>query len=150
MSQPATRDYPVTLNDGPDANGIAGVVATLLSQNFETSPNRIKLAHKLTRPITISGSDIDSTCTINCGSRAVTISNDVVGKPSVTVTATVEQILDLSQLKMKAFGLLPVGFFSKRGLHVLGAIASGNLRVRGLITHPITALRVIALLSVVS
>jgi hypothetical protein len=26
------------VNDGPDANGIAGVVATLLTQNFETSP----------------------------------------------------------------------------------------------------------------
>jgi hypothetical protein len=50
--------------------------------------------------VTITGSDIDididSTCTISCGSRAVTISNDVVGKPSVTVTATVEQILDLA------------------------------------------------------
>ena len=150
MSHPATSDYPVTLNDGPDANGIAGVVATLLTQNFENFPGRIQLARTLTRPITISGRDIDSTCTISCGSRDVTISNDVVGKPSVTVTATVEQILDLSQLKMKASGLLPVGFFTKRGLRILAAIASGNLRVRGLITHPITALRVIALLSVVS
>jgi hypothetical protein len=120
-----------------------------LSTHF-TFPNRIKLARKLTRPVTISGSDINSTCTVNCGSRAATISNDVVGRPSVTVTATVEQILDLSQLKMKAFGLLPVGFFTKRGLLVLAAIAGGNLRVRGLITHPVTALRVIALLSVVS
>ncbi len=150
MSHPVTRDYPVNLSDGPDANGIAGVVATLLTQNFETFPKRIQLARTLTRPVTISGSDIDSTCTIGCGSRAVTISNDVVGKPAVTVSATVEQILDLSQLKMKASGLLPTGFFTKRGLRVLAAIASGNLRVRGLITHPITALRVIALLSVVS
>lgn len=150
MSQPATRDYPVNLNDGPDANGIAGVVATLLTQNFETFPARIQLARTLTRPVTIRASDIDSTCTISCGSRAVTISNDVVGKPVVTVTATVDQILDLSQLKMKASGLLPVGFFTKRGLRILAAIATGNLRVRGLITHPITALRVIALLSVVS
>ena len=150
MSQPATRDYPVNLSDESDANGIAGVVATLLTQNFETFPTRIELARKLTRPITISGSDIESTCTIRCGPRHATISNDVVGKPSVTVTATVEQILDLSQLKMKASGLLPVGFFTRRGLHILAAIATGNLRVQGLITHPITALRVIALLSVVS
>lgn len=149
MSHPATPDYPVNLEDGPDANGIASVVATLLTQNFETFPTRIKLARSLTRPITISGSDIDSTCTINCGSRDVIISNDVVGEPSVTVTATVEQILDLSQLKMKAYGLLPIGFLTKRGLRVLAAIASGNLKVRGLVTHPITALRVIALLSVV-
>lgn len=150
MAHPATSDYPVTLDDGSDANGIAGVVATLLTQNLEAFPARTRLARKLTRPVTISGSDIDSTCTITCGSRAVAIANDVVGEPSVTVRATVDQILDLSQLKMKAMGLLPVGFFTRRGLRILAAIASGNLQVRGLVTHPVTALRVIALLSVVS
>src|SRR4051794_40928532 len=93
MAHPATRDYAVTLGDGPDANGIAGVVATLLTQNLEAFPERTRLARRLTRPVTISGSDIDSTCTITCGAHDVTISNDVVGKPSVTVTATVEQIL---------------------------------------------------------
>lgn len=148
MAHAATRDYPVTLSDGPDANGIAGVVATLLTQNFEAFPARVRLAGKLTRPVTITGSDIDSTCTISCGSRNMTISNDVVGEPSVTVTATVEQLLDLSQLKMRAGGLLPVGFVTQRGLRTLAAIAAGDLTVRGLITHPVTALRVIALLSV--
>ena len=148
MSHPIASDYPVNLDDGAEANGIAGVVATLLTQNFENFPERTALARKLTRPVSVS--DIDSTCTISCGPRAVTVFNDVVGQPSVTVTATVDQILDLSQLRMKASGLLPVGFFTKRGRHILAAIATGNLKVWGLITHPITALRVIALLSVVS
>lgn len=150
MSHPATRGYPVTLTDGPDANGIAGVVATLVAQNLEAFPARVRLARKLTRPVTIIGSDIDSTCTISCGTRDVAIANDVVGDPSVTVTATVEQLLDLSQLRMKASGLLPVGFLTGRGFRILAAIAAGNLRVRGLVTHPITTMRVIALLSVVS
>jgi len=150
MSHPATRDYPVTLEDGPDANGIAGVVATLLEQNLEVSPARVRLARQLTRPVTITGTDIDSSCTITCSSHGIRISNGVVGRPSVAVTATVEQILDLSQLRMKASGLLPVGFFTGRGVRVLSAIASGNLAVRGLVAHPVTALRVIALLSVVS
>jgi hypothetical protein len=150
MSHPLAAEYPVNIDDGAEANGIAGVVATLLTQNFETFPERVKLARMLTRPVSVSGSDIDSTCTISCGPSAVTVFNDVVGEPTVTVTATVDQILDLSQLKMKAFGLLPVGFFTKRGLAILAAIATGNLRVRGLIAHPITALRVIALLSVES
>lgn len=129
---------------------IAGVVATLLTQNLEAFPARSRIARRLTRPVTISGRDIDGTCTISCASDAVTVSNDVVGSPSVTVRATVDQILDLSQLRMRAMGLLPVGFFTGRGLRVLAAIASGNLQVRGLVTHPVTALRVIALLSVVS
>jgi hypothetical protein len=146
----ATGDYPVTLDEGHDANGIAGVVGTLLTQNLETFPARVRLARKLNRPVAIDAVDLDSSCTISCGSSAVRVSNDVVGKPRVTVSATVEQILDLSQLKMKASGLLPVGVFTRRGLRTLFAIASGNLKVRGLIVHPVTALRVIALLSVES
>lgn len=67
----------------------------------------------------------------------------------MTVKATVNQILDVSQLKMKAGGLLPAGFFTKRGLGVLGAIAGGELVVKGLVTHTVTELRVIALVSVV-
>jgi len=51
---------------------------------------------------------------------------------------------------MKAMGLLPVGFFTRRGLRVLAAIAIGKLKVRGLLTHPVTAMRLIALLSVVA
>lgn len=150
MPHPTAPDYPVKVDNGAEGNGIADVIAMLLTQNFESFPERVRLARMLTRPLSITSSDIDSTCTISCGPRAVTVFNGVVGEPTVAVTATVDQILDLSQLKMKAFGLLPVGFFTKRGLGILSAIATGNLRVQGLITHPITALRVIALLSVVS
>jgi hypothetical protein len=147
---PATHDYPVTLDEGHDANGIAGVISTLLTQNLEAFPARVRLARRLTRPVAIEASDIGSTCTISCGPEAVRVANGVAGRPGVTVSATVEQILDLSQLRMKASGLLPVGFLTRRGLRVLAAIATGKLRVRGLIVHPVTALRVIALLSVVS
>jgi len=150
MSTVVTPSYPVTLNEGDDANGIAGIIATLLEQNFENVPSRIDLARRLARPVTIYSSETDSACTVSFGSSEAVVFNDVVGKPSVTVTATVEQIFDLSQLKMKGSGLLPVGFFTMRGMRVLGAIATHKLVVKGLITHPITALRVIALVSVVS
>lgn len=150
MPKPAFDDYPVTLVEGDDANGIASVISTLLIQNFESFPDRIRIARKLTRPMTISATDIEGSCTITCRASGVSISNGATSDSSVAVTATVDQILDLSQLRMKGSGLLPVGFFTKRGLRVLAAIASGSLRVRGLIAHPIVALRVIALLSVES
>jgi hypothetical protein len=70
---------------------IASVIAMLLAHNLETLPTRVVLARKFKRPIAICGKDIDSTCTINCGPRAVSVFNDVVGKPTVTVRATVDQ-----------------------------------------------------------
>ena len=141
--------YAVSLYDGEDANGVADIVGMLLEQNFENFPSRIDVARKISRPITVYSTDTDSTCTIVFGTDEAVIYNDVVGAPIVTVIATVDQILDVSQLQMKAGGLVPVGFFTKRGFRVLGAILAHKLVVKGLLTHTLTSLRTIALVSVV-
>jgi len=141
--------YPVTLYDGDDANGVSNIVAMLLAQNFENFPDRVKFARKIAQPIAIVSTDTDSACTIIFGDSDAVVYNDIVGTPVVTVIATVDQILDVSQLKMKAGGLLPVGFFTGRGFKVLGSILSHKLVVKGLLTHTVTALRTIALVSVV-
>lgn len=145
--EPST--YPVQLYDADEANGVANIVAMLLGQNFQNFPERIKFARNISRPISIVSTDTDSACSIVFGADEAVVYNDIVGKPVVTVIATVDQILDVSQLKMKAGGLLPVGFFTGRGAKVLGAIASRKLVVKGLLTHTITSLRTIALVSVV-
>lgn len=141
--------YPVSLQDGDNANGVANIVAALLGQNFENFPSRIKIARRISRPITIYSTDTDSACTIVFGTDGAVVHNDIVGNPSVTVKATIDQIMDVSQLQMKAGGLYPVGFFTKRGMGVLGDILTHKLVVKGLLIHPVTALRTIALISVV-
>ncbi|AII11436.1 hypothetical protein [Rhodococcus opacus] len=141
--------YPVSLFDGEDANGVANIVGMLLGQNLENFPTRIKFARKIARPVSIISTDTDSACTIVFGTDEAVVYNDVVGKPAVTVIATVEQIVDVSQLPMKAGGLIPVGFFTHRGMTVLGQILQHKLIVKGLLTHTVTALRTIALVSVI-
>lgn len=143
------KGYAVTLYDGQDVNGVAGIVGMLLGQNLENFPSRVKFARRISRPVAIYSTDTDSACTIIFGSDEAVVYNDVVGKPAVTVMATVDQILDVSQLPMKAGGLIPVGFFTGRGLSVLGQILQHKLVVKGLLTHTVTALRTIALVSVV-
>jgi hypothetical protein len=149
MTLNAIEKYPVSLHEPDDANGVAAIVSTLLDQNFENFPSRIKFARRVSRPVTIYSTDTDSSCTVVFGTDAATVYNDVVGRPSVTVKASVDQILEVSQLQMKAGGLIPVGFFTRRGFGVLGAILAHKLVVKGLLTHTITALRTIALISVV-
>jgi hypothetical protein len=73
----------------------------------------------------------------------------LVGRPSVRVEPGVDQIIDVSQLKMKTGGLAPVGFFTRRGLRVLADIARHPLVVKGLPTHTVAALQFIALVSIV-
>ncbi|MDV7348105.1 hypothetical protein R4255_32350 [Rhodococcus oxybenzonivorans] len=143
------KGYAVTLYDGQDVNGVAGIVGMLLGQNLENFPSRVKFARRISRPVAIYSTDTDSACTIIFGSDEAVVYNDIVGKPAVTVMATVDQILDVSQLPMKAGGLIPVGFFTGRGLSVLGQVLQHKLVVKGLLTHTVTALRTIALVSVV-
>ncbi|MDG5486721.1 hypothetical protein [Mycolicibacterium gadium] len=144
-----TTTYEVVKYDGDDANGVAGIVSMLLAQNFANYPKRIPIARRVSRPISVYSTDTQTACTAVFRTDGATVHNDIGGRPSVTVKATVDQIMDVSQLKMKAGGLLPVGFFTKRGFAVLGAIATGKLVVRGLFVHPVTALRFIALMSIV-
>ncbi|MEN0134912.1 MAG: hypothetical protein AAGC80_07175 [Rhodococcus sp. (in: high G+C Gram-positive bacteria)] len=141
--------YAVTLYDGQDANGVAGIVGMLLGQNLDNFPARVKFARRISRPVAIYSTDTETACTIIFGSDEAVVYNDIVGKPAVTVMATVDQILDVSQLPMKAGGLVPVGFFTGRGMSVLGQILRHKLVVKGLLTHTVTALRTIALVSVV-
>ncbi|GAF48651.1 MULTISPECIES: hypothetical protein [Rhodococcus] len=149
MTTVESSTYPVTLYDGEGANGVASIVGMLLGQNVENYPSRVKFARKIPRPVSIYSTDTDSACTIVFGTDEAIVYNDIVGRPSVTIKASVDQILDVSQLSMKAGGLIPVGFFTTRGMTVLGGILTHKLVVKGLLTHTLTALRTIALVSVV-
>jgi hypothetical protein len=133
----------------PDANGVAGILGSLLAENFDNFPDRERIARRMRKPVAVYSVDTDESTTATFGEGHASLRNGIVGKPVVTVKATVEQILAVSELKMKAGGLVPVGFFTKRGLGVLGQIARHRLVVKGLIKHPLTSLRFIALVSIV-
>ncbi|WP_319446888.1 MULTISPECIES: hypothetical protein [unclassified Mycobacterium] len=143
-----TATYKVTCKDGEVANGAAGILHMLLMQNFVNKPDLVKIARKMKRPVAIISTDTDESATLEFTRDGATIYNGIVGKPNVAVHATVDQILDVSQLKMKGGGLLPVGFFTRRGGKVLGQIAAHKLVVKGLLSHTVASLRMIALLSV--
>jgi hypothetical protein len=140
-------EYEVSTYD-EEPNGVANILNMLMAQNFASKPELIKVAKKMKRPVAIISTDTEEEATLEFGPDGVVIYNGIQGDPSVAVHATVDQILDVSQLKMKAGGLLPVGFFTKRGGKVLGQIATHKLVVKGLLTHTIASLRTIALVSV--
>jgi hypothetical protein len=140
--------YSVSCHDGDEANGVANILNMLLMQNFANKPELVKVARRMKRPVAVISTDTETEATLEFGQDGVVIYNGIIGDPSVAVHATVDQILDVSQLKMKAGGLLPVGFFTKRGGKVLGQIATHKLVVKGLLTHTIASLRTIALVSV--
>ena len=143
----AASGYAVKVGD--DANGVAGILGGLLGENFTSFPDRDRIARRVRRPVAVYSVDTDESTTAVFEADGAAVHNGIVGQPAVTVRATVEQILAVSELKMASGGLVPVGFFTKRGLGVLGQIATHKLVVKGLIRHPLTSLRFIALVSIV-
>jgi hypothetical protein len=138
--------YKVKRDETP--NGVTFILGALLEENFTNFPVRAEIARRLKRPVAVESVDTNQLATAEFGARGVELRNGVYGKPAVTVKATVAQITEVSQLKMKGAGLVPVGFFTKRGLAVLGQIARHKLVVKGLLKHPLTSLRFIALVSI--
>ncbi|TQC49475.1 hypothetical protein EEB14_09410 [Rhodococcus sp. WS4] len=147
-STDTNTSYTVRLYDDKDSNGVANILAALLQQNLQAYPERIQLARRFHRPVAVFSTETNTSATIIFHHNEAVICNDLVNKPAVVVWATVNQILNVSQLPMKAGGLLPTGFFTRRGVSVLHDIASRTLVVRGLLTRTATALRMIAILSI--
>jgi hypothetical protein len=141
--------YQVTLEDEDTDNGVALVLSSLLSQNLEQHPSRVKIARRISRPVSVYDKDSDATATVVFSKDAASVHSDTVGCPSVVVKATVAQILEISQLKMKAGGLVPIGFFTRRGFRVLWDIGRRRLIVKGLLLHTVAVFRFIALVSIV-
>lgn len=145
----ATEDlYKCTFYADGDPNGLASLTGMLLQENFDSFPGRRKTAGRIARPIALREGGSGTACTILFGSDKALVLNDMAGLPSVTVIDTTgDQLMAVSQLKMRAGGLIPTGFFSRQGMAVIRAILRKELIVKGLITHPITVLRFIALMS---
>ncbi|MEW6472322.1 MAG: hypothetical protein AB1679_08625 [Actinomycetota bacterium] len=148
MVTAAKRSYAVKVD--AEANGVTGILGSLLDENFTNFPGRTRIARRVRKPVAVYSVDTDESTTVAFGSSDAVLRNGIVGKPAVTVKATVEQILAVSELKMAGGGLVPLGFFTRRGLGILGQIATHKLVVKGLLKHPLTSLRFIALVSIVA
>lgn len=139
--------YEVTAPEEP--NGVAGILGTLLQQNFESYPTRVAVARRLSgRAVAVRSADTNEVATIIFAGHAAQVCNGLEGRPAVLVKGTVDQIVEVTQLRMRGGGLLPVGFLTGRGLKVLREILLHRLVVKGLLVHPVVALRFISLVSI--
>ncbi|GAB6919832.1 hypothetical protein JCM9803A_02820 [Rhodococcus erythropolis] len=148
MTQMFDNIYKCVHYSDKGANGLALLAGSLIQENLDKFPGRYKIARKVKRTVALSDNSLE-TCSVLFGPDQAFVLNGLIGVPIVTVIDTTgDQLLAVSQLKMRAGGLLPTGFFSRAGMAVIGAILRKELIVKGLVAHPITVLRVIALVSV--
>lgn len=155
----AGHDYSVSLDDEQDANSTARLVEFLLNRNLQSDHAPITLAQKISRPVAILNTTSGRSCTVVFGPQGAVVYNQLVGRPAVTIRASLDQILNLSQIRVSASGLsqirvklsavIVVVLRSTPGRRLLRDLRARKMVVNGLLRHPVTALRAMVLLSTV-
>ena len=128
-------DAPVIiLDEGAKDVGLADMVFNLIRQNLEQKPQRIRSFEALNSNIAIMARDIDITVTLMFEKGRLTVYNGLVGKNDLKIMTDHDVILDLCLLNI-CMGL--PNYFDKNGRDILKKLILGNLKIEGLLRHPV-------------
>ncbi|MGQ0631682.1 MAG: hypothetical protein ACT4P1_11600 [Sporichthyaceae bacterium] len=142
-----SQEYPVTCAAGDEANGTASIMKALLEQNFENKPYMIKVAKRMRRPVAIISTDTETEVTIDFSQHGAVVYNGLVGEPNVALHVDSDQLLELSKLRIRAGGFLPIGLASPLGIRIVRQVIGRKMVIKGLLSHTIASMRTLALVS---
>jgi len=141
MKQP----YHVILTPGAEGTGLPDMLKDLLEQNLEQNPHKVPDFVKMNIAIGLTITDADIVITMVFDRGALTIHPGLVGRPGLLIEAEAETIMNLSNVRLK-WGL-PY-YFDETGQEILAAMKSKRLKMKGMILHFISLVRLSRVMSV--
>lgn len=143
----------ITLAAGAEENGLAVMLADLLRQNLESKPHKVRDMEAIAGRIAILAEDAEVAMTLRFDHGELTLYDGVVGIPDVTVRASSDVILALSNVSLTTRLAIPVPAFRDRdGRKVMGevlaAMRSGAMKVDGGTLHAPMMLHLTRIMSV--
>ena len=121
------------------------ILADLLKTNLEQKPNKLKTFNNLRSAIGIEVTDVGKSVSLVFTGDKVTIEEGIKEGAPVVVTAESEIIMSLNFINIK-WGL-PY-YFDEAGRNVIKLLASGQLKIKGMLFHPFTLTRLTKVMSV--
>jgi hypothetical protein len=120
----------VELAPGASQNGLAVMMATMMSQNLEDYPDRLGDFSRLVGRVSIVAEDADVALTMELLGGRVIVHDGIVGIPDLTIRGTAELITDMSRMENGPLGLPdPRGEVNRA---MFAALRDKRLRVYGL------------------
>ncbi|MDY6880872.1 MAG: hypothetical protein SV686_11540 [Thermodesulfobacteriota bacterium] len=136
----------ITTNEGEEVNPLIDTFADLVKSNCESSLKKEKRARKMDCTIQINAVDTGRTVTLAFQKGDLTITDGAKADPTLIVSADLDGLIAMTNVK--CFWGFPVGYYTPFGLrHILWKLLIGKTRVKGMITHPISLLRLQEVLS---
>jgi hypothetical protein len=128
-----------------EPNGLADLVGRLIETNLEVEPDRRALVRDTVVLLTASDAAIEATVALS--GAGVEVSNGrAVSRPHLVIAADAYDLIELASAPLR-FGFPDV--VHPQGRSVIRRIATGHVRVSGMLRHPIRLSRFTRLLSVV-
>ncbi|MBN1654683.1 MAG: hypothetical protein JXA30_13005 [Deltaproteobacteria bacterium] len=90
----------VELAPGAENNGLAEMIAGLIRQNLEDSPEKMSDFFKLSGRVSIVAEDVEVVLTMEFNRGQLMVHNGIVGIPDVTVRGSSEDIINLSLIEV--------------------------------------------------
>lgn len=121
------------------------VITDLLTSNLEQKPEKMKTFNAMWGVVGLNLPDIEAAITMIFAGGRMRIEPGIVGKPDIVINSSSEKIISLNAISIR-FGL-PY-YFDEAGMNVLKQLASGELKIDGMFTHPILLTRLTKIMSV--
>jgi hypothetical protein len=135
----------IVVDEGAQENGLAGMLADLMTQNMEQHPEKRRAFRRLQASVAITAPDAEVSLTMFFNRGACVIFDGVVGKPALHIQADSETILKLSNLPLKLGLPNPMAPESKA---LVQDLFSRKVVIQGLAFHPLTLVFLTQVLSV--
>jgi hypothetical protein len=125
----------VIVDEGAQENGLAVMLADLMSQNMEANPDKKRAFDWIKGSVAITAQDAEVSLTMFFNRGSCVVFDGVVGKPDLHVTGDSETILNLSNVPL--FHGLP-NLLDPAGQELAKKLVFRQLQIEGLPFHPLT------------
>lgn len=121
------------------------ILTELLGSNLEQKPQKMRTFQSMYGVIAIDLVDIEAAVTLIFAGGKLRIVQGIVGKPDIIIRTDSDKVIGLNSITIR-FGL-PY-YFDEAGITVLKQIVGGELKIKGMLTHPILLTRLTKIMSV--
>ena len=128
------KEPVIILDEGAKDVGLAEMLFNLLRQNLEQKPQKLSSFEALDSNVVMVARDIDITITLDFKRGELKIYDGIVGDADLKIIADHDAILELSLINIR-MGL--PNYFDKTGRNVLKKLLVGDLKINGLLRHPL-------------
>ncbi|NIO04915.1 MAG: hypothetical protein GTN74_09950 [Proteobacteria bacterium] len=137
--------FQIELAKGTESEGLPEMLATLLRQNLEQKPYKLKDFNALDIVVGLKVTDLEVAMTLVFRHGHLVIRDGLVMDPKLLITTDSEGIFDLNLIRIR-FGL--PWYLDAQGRKVLKSLLSGRLKIRGMLTHMGSLTRLTKIMSV--